>query len=202
MITSSSIGIGGVLGARDKAAGPLIDAGVDNGRKSHSNHLISVSSSPRSSSSPLPSSSYPSSNPATSGTLVLSLCGSQISLAPRHPAGGPIDAVNEHRNTRTTRTTATSTAIASADPECELFLTALEGNQPGVLPRNPAFNIKRAVGDGIPNESVIWLAGGSPVTLAANDIDKLNAVACVNPPSCTAQDHSLTLPPALRYLSP
>lgn len=184
LITSSSIGVGGLLSGRNKAAGPLIDDGVDNGRKVHATHSSSVSPSSASSSSSSPSSSLSpsssdsSSNSSASGTLVISLCDTLVTLAPRQPAVGPVYAVNGHRITRTTRSSATSTAITSVNPDCNL-IAALGGNQPGVLPRDPALNIVNAIGDGVPNESVMRLAGGSPVTLAANDVDRLNAVAYV-----------------------
>lgn len=193
LITSSSIVIRGVLSAKNKAAGPLINDGVDNGRKAHSTHSVLPFSQS--------SSSYSSSNSTTFGTLVVPLCDSSITLAPRHPAVGPIDFGNQFRVTRATSLSGLSTSTTNADSECP-FIAALGETQPSLLPRGPAVNIINAVGDGAPNESVISLAGGSPVTLAGSDLDELNAVAYVRDPSCVAQDPSLTLPPALKYLFP
>jgi hypothetical protein len=178
LITSSTTEDDGVLNARKRAAGPLIDDGVDVGHKVYSTHSISAAISSPSSPSSSSSSTYSFNNSTPSGTLVVSLCDSLITLAPREPAVGPIDAVNGYRVSRPRRSRTITTATPTTNADCNL-IAALRGDQPRLLRRDPAINKISAVSDGVPNESVISLAGGSPVTMAANDIDALNAVAYV-----------------------
>lgn len=114
------------------------------------------------------SSSYSSSISISSSTIVSSACESYITLAPRNAAVDRIDGPDAHPK---------STSAANSD--CE-FYQALNEDKNILGPRNPAINRIDAVGTSAAAESVISLAGGNPVTLAASAVDELDAAAYIS----------------------
>ena len=103
-------------------------------------------------------------------TLVSTTLGPHITLDPRDPAVNRIDAIGvnvNHKTTTHSRTTKSTISSLSSSSRPHITLN----------PRDPAVNRIDAVGNGMADEVLASVSGGTPVTLAINDIEQLEAAA-------------------------
>lgn len=103
-------------------------------------------------------------------TLVSTTLGPHITLNPRDPAVNRIDAVGVKANHKTTtHSRTTKSTVSSINASARPYIT--------LNPRDPAVNRIDAVGNGMADEVLASVSGGTPVTLAISDIEQLEAAA-------------------------
>lgn len=97
-------------------------------------------------------------------TLVSTTVGPHIALNPRDPAVNRIDAPGHkpHSSTRTSSATAASSLNKPHAP---------------IEERAPAVNRIDAVGNGVVDQALVSVVGGTPVTLAITDVQQLEVAA-------------------------
>lgn len=106
----------------------------------------------------------------SSETAFSSSTAPHITLKPREPAVKRIDAVGVNVHHTTTSTSARSSSSLT------LIRTTLEAHI-AINPRDPAVNRIDAVGNGMVDQALFDVAGGTPVTLAVSDVQQLEAAA-------------------------
>lgn len=97
-------------------------------------------------------------------TLVSTTVGPHIALNPRDPAVNRIDAPG-HKPHSSTRTSSATAASSSNRPHAP------------IEERAPAVNRIDAVGNGVVDQALVSVVGGTPVTLAITDVQQLEVAA-------------------------